>query len=261
MIIVLSPSKTLDTTTHPAWAGLTQPDYLEQSEALVKRLRKFSRPQLADLMNISAPLAAENHERFKNWNRPFTAENAIPALQLFQGDVYDGLNATTFSAADRAFAQKRLRILSGLYGLVRPLDLLQPYRLEMGTKFESGKPKNLYEFWGEQLADEIKKLTSASKSPVLINLASNEYFKALKPKTLDLQIITPSFKEQRPDGSTRMVTYFAKKARGSMARHLIQSRAKSPDDLHGFQLDGYSWDSAGSAPDQPLFTRPDQAKP
>lgn len=260
MIIVLSPSKTLDTTSRATWSGLTQPDYLEQSEILVNRLRKFSRPRLAGLMNISAQLAAENHDRFQKWNRPFTPENAVPALQMFQGDVYEGLKADSFSAADRNFAQKHLRILSGLYGLVRPLDLLQPYRLEMGTTFETGKPKSLYDFWGDQLAEEIKKLAAKSKPPLLINLASNEYFKALKPKTLDVQIITPNFKEQRPDGTTRMVTYFAKKARGTMARHLIQSRAKSLDDLLEFQLDGYSWNQSESTPEKPVFTRPERVK-
>ena len=254
MIILLSPSKTLDPAPRPEFRNTTQPEFLDQAERLVIRLRKLSRPKLRRMMEISDKLADVNYDRYRDWHRPFTTENAAPAISLFRGDVYDGLAADTFSAADRKYAQEHLRILSGLYGLLRPLDLAQPYRLEMGRTFETGKPKSLYEFWGTELSETIDALAAKSKPPLIINLASNEYFKAAKPKSLSTRVITPVFKEQNGE-KLRMITYFAKRARGLMAQYLIKNRVKTLEDLQAFDLDRYNYHKDASTDDRPVFTR------
>lgn len=254
MIAVLSPSKTLDPTPRPQISGTTTPDFLDEASVLISRLRKLSQSDLASLMSISEKLAAENHKRFLEWNTPFTPENAAPAMLMFRGDVYEGLEADSFDAKDRNFAQKQLRILSGLYGLLRPLDLMQPYRLEMGTTFLKGSPQTLYEFWGDQVTDALNASFANQKKPTLINLASNEYFRAVNPDALCARIIAPSFKEEQ-GGKLRMVTYFAKKARGSMARYIIVNRLKNPDDLLDFDLDGYRYNESASTEDIPVFSR------
>jgi cytoplasmic iron level regulating protein YaaA (DUF328/UPF0246 family) len=205
---------------------------------------------------VSSKLGELNHERFANWHTPFTPENAKQALFAFKGDVYLGLDADRFSAADITFAQKHLRILSGLYGVLRPLDLMQPYRLEMGRKFASGKANSLYEFWGERLTqflnDELAQ--HKGKSRVLINLASNEYFNSIKPKALDASIITPVFKDFS-GGKYKIVSFYAKKARGEMAAYIIQNRLKDPEALLNFDVNGYAFSAADSTPDSPVFLR------
>jgi cytoplasmic iron level regulating protein YaaA (DUF328/UPF0246 family) len=205
---------------------------------------------------VSSKLGELNHERFANWHTPFTPENAKQALFAFRGDVYLGLDADRFSAADITFAQKHLRILSGLYGVLRPLDLMQPYRLEMGRKFASGKANSLYEFWGERLTqflnDELAQ--HKGKSRVLVNLASNEYFNSIKPKALDASIITPVFKDFS-GGKYKIVSFYAKKARGEMAAYIIQNRLKDPEALLNFDVNGYAFSAADSTPDSPVFLR------
>jgi len=222
----------------------------------VKDLRKLSPDDISELMSVSSKLGELNHERFANWHTPFTPENAKQALFAFKGDVYLGLDADRFSAADITFAQKHLRILSGLYGVLRPLDLMQPYRLEMGRKFASGKANSLYEFWGERLTqflnDELAQ--HKGKSRVLVNLASNEYFNSIKPKALDASIITPVFKDFS-GGKYKIVSFYAKKARGEMAAYIIQNRLKDPEALLNFDVNGYAFSAADSTPDSPVFLR------
>jgi len=255
MLALLSPAKRLDSKPRPDVAGTTTPDFLDESAQLVDRLKKLSAKRLGTLMGINEKLAADNHKRFQEWQPPFTPENAIPAVYMFRGDVYLGLKADSFDAKDLTFAQKHLRILSGLYGLLRPLDLVQPYRLEMGTTFDSGKPRNLYDFWGDTLTDALNAALVGQKKPTVINLASNEYFKAINPDALCARIIVPSFRETK-DGQSRMVQVFMKQARGLMARYIIENRLKNPDDILDFNLEGYRLDEEHSSDDAPVFTRP-----
>lgn len=255
MLTLISPAKTLDPTPRPDVPATTTPDFLDEAETLVTRLRKLSPARLASLMEISDKLAAENHERFRAWSRPFTPENAAPAVFMFRGDVYEGLGADSLDSKDLGFAQKYLRILSGLYGLLRPLDLVQPYRLVMGTTFPSGSPKTLYDFWGEKIADALNAQVAGDRKPTVVNLASNEYFKAVSLDALCARVVTPKFKEEQ-GGKLVMNSFFAKKARGLLARYVIKNRIKNPDDLAGFDLEGYRYDDARSTDDEPLFTRP-----
>ena len=197
MLIVVSPAKTLDYETPPKIREFSQPDYLDDSQQLVIRMRQFTAPQLSKLMGVSDKIADLNVDRFKNWNPKFTQKNAKQSVLAFKGDVYTGLDAESFSAKDFKFAQKHLRVLSGLYGLLRPLDLMQPYRLEMGTKLDTDHGKNLYDFWGSTITEGLNAQLKKTKSKYLINLASNEYFKAVKPKELDAEVITPAFKEYK----------------------------------------------------------------
>jgi cytoplasmic iron level regulating protein YaaA (DUF328/UPF0246 family) len=254
MLIVISPAKTLDFESPLPTKKSTQPDLLERSAVLAERMRKLSKAKLAALMGLSDTLAAENVRRYKAWSRPFTPENARPAVFAFRGDVYQGLDADTLSAADLTWAQKRLRILSGLYGVLRPLDLMQPYRLEMGLPVSVGRGKGLYDFWGSTITDVINEALGASGSRVLVNLASKEYFGAIDPSAIDGEIVSPAFKERR-DGKLKMISFSAKKARGLMARFIIDERVKKAEDLRGFSVEGYRFDRKGSTDDVPLFTR------
>lgn len=254
MIAVLSPSKTLDPTPRPQISGTTTPDFLDEAAKLIGRLRKFSTSDLESLMDISEKLAEANHKRFREWSVPFTPVNAAPAVLMFRGDVYEGLDADSFNAKDLAFAQKQLRILSGLYGLLRPLDLMQPYRLEMGTTFTTGSPKTLYEFWGDQITDALNASFANHKKPTLINLASNEYFKVINPDALCARIVAPAFKEEK-GGKLGTVSFFAKRARGLMARYIVLNRLKNPDDLLDFDLEGYRYNESASTEDEPVFSR------
>jgi len=255
MIAILSPSKTL-AVEKPRQSGKhTIPDYLEHSEILVDKLRKMSSGRLARLMGISAKLADENRQRYQQWATPFDPTNAIPAALMFKGDVYDGLRAETFTAKDWRFAQQQLRIVSGLYGLLRPLDLVQPYRLEMGTKLTTRRGKDLYAFWGERIASGLRDDIEASKGdPVLMNLASNEYFKVIGKKRLNVKVVAASFKEMQGN-SLKMITFFAKKARGTLARYMTQNQIKTVEGLKDFREDGYCFNSRLSTDDQLLFTR------
>ena len=257
MLILLSPAKTLDLESQHKIKeqDCTLPDFLEQSEILIKKLKKLSRPKVGELMGISPKLADLNYQRFQDWSVDFNAKNARPALLTFKGDVYQGLEAETFKKADFNFAQKHLRILSGLYGLLRPLDLMQAYRLEMGTKFAvNAKTKNLYEFWDNQLTENINAELSKHKKPLLVNLASNEYFKAVKAKNIDAEIISPAFKDMK-NGQYKVIAFFAKKARGAMAKHLICNRIKDKAGINSFEWEGYIYNKDLSKDNAPVFTR------
>ena len=219
MLTVLSPAKTLDYDSAPITQSSTVPRFMDQSALLVEDARSLSPDDIRSLMGVSEQIAHLNHERFMNWQRNSNADNAKQAVLAFKGDVYTGLQAETLSEDALTFAQSRLRILSGLYGLLRPLDLMQPYRLEMGLKFTNQRGKNLYEFWGQQLTNTLNDDLASANTEVLINLASNEYFKAVKPKLLNADVITPQFKDLK-NGQYKMISFFAKKARGIMARYL-----------------------------------------
>ncbi|MGC3875088.1 peroxide stress protein YaaA [Halomonas sp. GXIMD04776] len=254
MLSVISPAKTLDFETPPTSDQYTQPDYLEQSRVLIGILRDYSPHQLAQLMGISDKLAGLNTARHTEWNLPFDLDNAKQAAQAFQGDVYAGLNATSFDANDNAFAQEHLRILSGLYGLLRPLDLIQPYRLEMGTRLPNAAGKDLYAFWRERLTRDLDTAIGKSGSNVLVNLASNEYFKVIDSKRLSARVVTPIFKDAK-NGEYKIISFYAKKARGLMCAWLIRHRIDSPDMLKEFDIAGYRFNFAMSEDDTPVFTR------
>lgn len=254
MLIVVSPAKTLDYETPPKTKISTIPDFLDDSQELVNRLRKFSSLDIAELMKVSKKIADLNFDRYEAWNKKFTEKNAKQAVLAFKGDVYTGLDAESFSAADFKFAQKHLRILSGLYGLLRPLDLMQPYRLEMGTKLETDRGKNLYEFWGSTITEGLNKQLKKTKSEHLINLASNEYFRSVKPKELNAEIITPEFKEYK-SGDYKMIGIYAKKARGMLSRYIIQNHLTDPEDIKSFNEDGYKFNKQLSKGHKWVFTR------
>ena len=254
MLIVISPAKTLDYETPAKTKVFTSPDYLDQSQGLINRLRNFSSLDISDLMKVSAKIADLNFDRYEAWKKPFTQKNAKQAVLAFKGDVYTGLNAETFKADDFKFAQNHLRVLSGLYGLLRPLDLMQPYRLEMGTKLKTDEGKNLYEFWGSDITEGLNKQLKKIKSDILINLASNEYFKAVKPKELSAEIITPAFKEFK-NGEYKMIGIYAKKARGLLSRYIIQNKLSDPEDLKSFNEEGYRFNKTLSKGNNWVFTR------
>ncbi|WP_372797057.1 peroxide stress protein YaaA [Pontiella sp.] len=251
MITVLSPSKSMD--MEPAKVKtFSEPLFLDRSQKLVSKARKFSAAELMDFMDISEKLAELNHRRFKDWKPPFSLDNAKQAVLAFTGDVYDGLDAPSLKKTELNYAQNHLRILSGLYGLLKPLDLIQPYRLEMGRPLETRGAKNLYEFWKAAVTEELNR----TPGDVLVNLASNEYFKAIDKKALDKDIISPVFKDEK-NGTYKIISFYAKKARGAMARFLIENRAKCAADLLEFKEDGYFYNAALSKPGAPVFTRPE----
>ncbi len=254
MLMMLSPSKTLDFQTPPQTEAQTQPAFLDDARALVDRLRGYTPQDLAQLMGIREPLAELNAQRFQQWSPPFTLDNAKQAVLAFKGDVYDGLAAEDLSEDDLRFAQEHLRILSGLYGLLRPLDLIQPYRLEMGTKLPTERGKNLYAFWGDTLAKALDEALAAAEASALVNLASSEYFKAVKTAALSVPVVTPVFKE-RKNGEHKTVAIYAKKARGLMARYAIVNRISDPDDLKQFDADGYRFTKKLSSEREWVFTR------
>lgn len=254
MLSVISPAKTLDFETPATSATHSQPDFLDHSQQLIDILRDYSPQQLSELMNISDKLAGLNAARFGEWQLPFTPANAKPAAQAFQGDVYTGLEAASFSDDDNAFAQRHLRILSGLYGLLRPLDLIQPYRLEMGTRLPNPAGKDLYAFWRDTLTPALDQAIAESGSKVLVNLASNEYFKSIDTKRLDARIITPVFKDEK-NGQFKIISFYAKKARGLMAAWMIRERLNDPEALTQFDVAGYAFNPAMSDGDTLVFTR------
>ena len=254
MLSVISPAKKLDFET-PATTDIhSQPDFLDASRQLIDILRDYSPQQLSELMGISDKLAGLNAARFGEWQPPFTPGNAKPAAQAFQGDVYVGLEAASFSNDDNAFAQRHLRILSGLYGLLRPLDLIQPYRLEMGTRLANPAGKDLYAFWRETLTTALDQAVAESGSQVLVNLASNEYFKAIDKKRLEARVITPIFKDEK-SGQFKIISFYAKKARGLMTAWMIRERLKDPEELKAFDVAGYAFNPAMSEGDTLVFTR------
>lgn len=254
MLIVISPAKTLDFDTSAPTDVFTQPQFLDDSKILIERLRELDPIQLGRLMSISNDLAELNHHRNMNWSTPFSRANAKQALLAFRGDVYVGLQADTFTQKDFEFAQKHVRILSGLYGLLRPLDLMQPYRLEMGTTLTNARGKNLYAFWNDKITAALNEELKNEKTPVLVNLASEEYFKAVHPKTLAARVVTPIFKERKGD-AYKVVSFFAKKARGAMSRYIIRNRLNDIAALKRFAEDGYAFNAALSTADEWVFTR------
>jgi len=254
MLIVISPAKSLDFDSAPTTDHFTMPEMLDESEKLVARLRRMKPKQLSDLMGISASLGQLNYERYQTWHQPFTPANAKQAVLAFNGDVYQGLDANTLSEDNLLQLQKKLRILSGLYGVLRPLDLMQPYRLEMGTKLKYQRSDDLYAFWKKKVTPAIKDAITESGSNVLINLASNEYFKSIDTKKLGAEIVTPQFKEGK-NGQYKMISFFAKKARGLMTRFIIENNIEKVEDLQAFDLDGYIFNPRLSKPGKPLFTR------
>ncbi|PCF94558.1 peroxide stress protein YaaA [Vreelandella nigrificans] len=254
MLSVISPAKTLDFETPSTTDKVTQPSFLDHSKPLIKILRDYSPQQLSDLMGISDKLAGLNAARFAEWHPPFTLDNAKPAAQAFQGDVYTGLEATSFSDSDNHFAQQHLRILSGLYGLLRPLDLIQAYRLEMGTKLPNEAGNDLYIYWKPTLTQALNSAILESGSKVLVNLASNEYFKAIDIKKLDARVITPVFKDEK-NGTFKIISFYAKKARGLMGAWIIKQQINDPGQLTNFNVAGYRFDAASSQGDTLVFTR------
>lgn len=254
MLLLLSPAKTLDYTSPLVTQEFTQPEHLEQAAQLIELLRALTPPQLAELMHLSDALASLNVARYASWQPQFNLENARQALLAFKGDVYTGLACEDFTAEDFAFAQRHLRILSGLYGVLRPLDLMQPYRLEMGTKLANAQGKDLYAFWGEQISLWLNQDLAAQGDSVLINLASKEYFSAVKRKALKAQIIDVEFKDLK-NGQYKIISFYAKKARGLMARYIIQNRLNTPDQLKEFDSHGYYFSAEQSREDFLVFLR------
>lgn len=257
MLIVVSPAKTLDFDTPPVITDFTQPELLGESARLIERARKLSPAGIGKLMKISDKLAGLNAARFADWQPDFTPDNAKQALLAFKGDVYTGLDAESLSEADFAFAQAHFRMLSGLYGLLRPLDLMQPYRLEMGTKLDNERGKDLYAFWGNIITDKLNQALEEQGDNVLINLASNEYFKAVSPKHLAGQIITPVFKDCK-NGQYKIISFYAKKARGMMARYIIQHQLTEVSQLTAFDTAGYYFVEAESSATELVFKREEQ---
>jgi cytoplasmic iron level regulating protein YaaA (DUF328/UPF0246 family) len=256
MLHLISPAKTLDFTTAPVTSVSSTPRFLQDSQELIEQLRALAPDDVASLMSISQKLGELNHARFHDWHLPFTADNAKQAVLAFKGDVYTGMNAESFSASDFEHAQQHLRILSGLYGLLRPLDLIQPYRLEMGTQFANLRGKNLYEFWGMQLTEALNQELSQYDEKVLINLASNEYWSAVKPKQLAGNVITPIFKDTK-NGKQKIISFYAKKARGMMSAFIIQNKIERADEIKQFDIAGYRFEPKQSTATEWVFTRPE----
>ena len=257
MLVLVSPAKTLDFENPPATKTFTQPTLLSYSESLIKVCRELSPVDIASLMKVSDKIAGLNAARFAQWQPNFTSENAKQAIFAFRGDVYTGFDADSLSTSQIQSAQKHLRILSGLYGLLKPLDLMQPYRLEMGTKLANPQGSNLYAFWGDIITKEINNALLEQGDDIIINLASNEYFKSVKVKQLTGQLITPVFKDCK-NGQYKVISFYAKKARGLMARYLIDKQPKTLAALLEFDLEGYFYSPEQSSIDSPVFLREEQ---
>ena len=254
MLMVISPAKTLDFESPLATKRYTQPALLDESQKLIKVARQLSPADIGSLMHISDKLAVLNAERFNDWQPEFTPDNARQAILAFKGDVYTGLQAETFSEKQFDFAQQHLRMLSGLYGLLRPLDLMMPYRLEMGIKLANPVGKDLYSFWGDTLTEALNAALAEQGDNVLINLASDEYFKAVKPKLLNGEIIKPVFLDEK-NGKFKVISFYAKKARGLMSRYIIENQLTKPAQLKKFDIDGYSYDADSSSEHELVFKR------
>jgi len=255
MLFLLSPAKSLDYES-PLPAGLphTQPLFKPQAAELVAILRRYSPQQLAELMDLSAPLAALNAARYEAWSPQFTARNARQAVLAFNGDVYEGLDARSLDADDLAWAQEHLCILSGLYGVLRPLDWMQPYRLEMGTALPNPKGKNLYQYWGSTIAEYLNERLAGEQDPIVVNLASQEYFKAVDTQALRARVIECVFEDYK-GGQYKVISFLAKRARGLMARYAITQRLRAPAQLQGFDLEGYAFAASASTPERLVFRR------
>ncbi len=257
MLIVVSPAKSLDYESPLATKKFSEPELLDHSEELVSVMATKSPDEISSMMSVSRALGELNFQRYQDWERPFTTKNARPAVLAFSGDVYAGMDAGgSFSERDFTHAQKTLRILSGLYGVLRPLDLMQPYRLEMGSKLKTERGANLYQFWGSTVSDNLNAAIAASPgAKVLVNLASQEYFGAVKPDVIDGSIISPNFLDAKGDGDYKVVSFFAKRARGAMSAWIIKNRVTSKSNLIGFDGMGYRFDADRSTPEVPTFIR------
>lgn len=253
MLLVISPAKNLDFETPAVIKEASQPRFLDQSKRLIEQLQTISMHEIASLMKLSDNLAGLNLSRFQTWSPPFNADNAKQAVLAFNGDVYTGLDASTLNEDGFAFAQQHLRILSGLYGVLKPLDYIQPYRLEMGTKLHNAKGNDLYAFWGDQLKASLE-AEPALADGILINLASNEYFKSVHAKQLNARIITPVFKDAK-NGQYKIISFYAKKARGLMSRFIIDNKMTAPEAIKGFDREGYYFSEAQSKGDEWVFLR------
>ena len=254
MLLVISPAKTMDFDTPANTAIASKPMMLKDSAILIDRMREFAPDDLVNLMGVSKKIAELNTQRFMNWRVPFTKKNAKQALLAFKGDVYTGLSAETFTEDDLEFAQQHLRILSGLYGVLRPLDLIQPYRLEMGTKLVNEKGKNLYEFWDKKPTQALNKQLTSLNSSTIINLASSEYFNAVDKSALKANIVTPVFKDYK-NGKYKIISFYAKKARGLMSAYIIKNKLQEPSEIKKFNVDGYYFEPQGSTKNEWLFLR------
>jgi cytoplasmic iron level regulating protein YaaA (DUF328/UPF0246 family) len=254
MIVVLSPAKTLYNQSPVHLEQYSQVDFLPEATKIVSVLKKKKPAQLAELMGISPKLAELNFHRFQEWTPTFTPENSWQAVLMFNGDVYQGLKAETFSDIEFDIVQQKIRILSGVYGLLKPLDLIQPYRLEMGTSISIAGKKNLYEFWKTKITTKLNQELVQSGQKVLVNLASNEYFSAIDTKKLKTRIITPVFKEQK-NGQYQMVSFFAKKARGLMSRFIVTNNISDPEEIKAFDMEGYYFNNQLSKENDWVFTR------
>ncbi|MFC3901647.1 hypothetical protein SAMN05421749_101307 [Acinetobacter marinus] len=258
MFIVISPAKSLDYESELPTEQFTQPRLLDDSARLIEEARKLSASQLGQLMHISEKLSQLNVDRFRDWQADFDLHNARQAIYAFTGDVYTGLDATSLDSAEIKFAQQHLRMLSGLYGLLRPLDLMMPYRLEMGTKLKNERGDNLYQFWGDRITERLRDDMQAEKSKILVNLASDEYYKSVNEKILDCEIIKPVFLDQK-NGKYKVISFYAKKARGLMSRFIIQNKLKKIEQLKDFNVDGYYFDAENSNAQELVFKRDEQA--
>jgi cytoplasmic iron level regulating protein YaaA (DUF328/UPF0246 family) len=254
MYAVISPAKKLNCSGWDRNLDFTHPSLISQTTKLVGEMKNKSADDIGKLMKISEKLAALNHERYQSFSNNVESPEAKPAALMFDGDTFTGLQANDFAEADWNFAQQHLGILSGLYGLLRPLDLIQPHRLEMGTRLKTDRGTNLYGFWGDEIANLLQDRNATSGDGNLINLASNEYFKSVARPTLDMNVITPSFKEMR-DGKLKLISFSAKRARGAMARFIIKNHIQDAEELKSFDLDGYRYDSSNSDENEWLFVR------
>ncbi|KUI98532.1 peroxide stress protein YaaA [Vibrio sp. MEBiC08052] len=257
MLIVVSPAKTLDYESPLKTDKHTLPELLDHSEVLIDVCRQLNPADIASLMKVSDKIAGLNVARFAEWNKQFSFENARQAILAFKGDVYTGLEAESLSDGDLDYAQLHLRMLSGLYGLLKPLDLMQPYRLEMGTKLSNPRGNNLYQFWGDVITDKLNEAIQEQGDNILVNLASNEYFKAVHVKGLDAQVITPVFKDCK-NGQYKVISFYAKKARGMMARYIVENRISSVEKLLEFDVAGYRYDAGESTATELVFKREEQ---
>ena len=259
MLILLSPAKTLDFKTPSSTNICTKPDFLDLSQCLINGLSKLRVDEVGSLMGLSEKLAQLNYDRFQKWSKEHRKNSSKQAITAFKGDVYGGLKAWNFNQTDFEYAQKHLRILSGLYGILKPLDLIQPYRLEMGTVYANPAGKDLYAFWGDHLAKSISQDLTKNKSQTIINLASLEYSKAANFKNVDADIVSPVFKDEK-NGNFKIISFYAKRARGLMARFIILNKIKNINELEAFHLEGYRHSPESSKDNEPVFLRSEQSR-
>ena len=257
MLMVISPAKKLDVDTPSPIKKKTQPLLLDDAQALIDELQHLAPQDISALMGISDKLGTLNYDRYQQWQPPFTLDNAKQAVFAFKGDVYVGLDAEALTADDLTFAQQHLRILSGLYGVLRPLDLMQAYRLEMGTRFQNARGKDLYAFWGDKITQDLNKQLKKTKGETLINLASNEYFKSVDLNALNAEVITPVFKDEK-NGQYKIISFYAKKARGLMAAYAIKKQVTDPKQLKKFNVAGYRYSADMSKGNEWVFIRDEQ---